>query len=492
MRPPTLRDEPASKRACLAVRERLVAYTTVAELASKHLSHAEVVQDAIDSEGAFTASSVTLEAILAVKKTGTIQKRASSLRMYAAWFSTTGRQADSFFSEPAVFAYLVHLHADKAPATRAAALREAVNFFGGTFNLNVSAISASGRIRGMSCKLLRTRGEVRQRKPLTVKMVIALEKVLADNAASANSDALHAGTALFAVFARARVGDLRRCSVEPVLDMTDDNLTGYIETRFAEHKSARPGSRRALPIVAAAFGLTGIPWASLWLEARAAAGVSAPDSGSLTPALGVGLNWLKVAYLTPEFAAAFRGILLKSGFSHDDLDNIGAHSLKATCLSWSAKYGLDRETRRMLGYHAVPGDRSMDAYARAPLAGPLRKLDGVLDGIREKSFFPDSTASGLFVTPASSTSTIARASRSPSPTSSSSSSSSSSCSSADDPATIHKIEWKGKMVINAATGYVHAVGEMGKLLCGKAPHNLTEILELPVDAHFCKKCKQKF
>ena len=44
-----------------------------------------------------------------------------------------------------------------------------------------------------------------------------------------------------------------------------------------------------------------------------------------------------------EFAAAFRTVLLDLGFTHTDLANIGAHSLKVTCLSWLAKHGADRE-----------------------------------------------------------------------------------------------------------------------------------------------------
>ena len=95
--------------------------------------------------------------------------------------------------------------------------------------------------------------------------------------------ALVAGAALFAIFGRARIGDLRRCNAEPQLDVSGE--AGYIETRFFDHKTARPGTRRALPIAAAAYGLRNKPWAQTWLAARRAAQLSADDDGSLLPAL---------------------------------------------------------------------------------------------------------------------------------------------------------------------------------------------------------------
>ena len=187
-------------------------------------------------------------------------KRASSLKLYAAWFDSTGRELNTFFSEPAIFAYVAHLHSSRAPASRAAALREAMNFMSGVFMINLDFVRASARIRGMACKSLRTRGVARQRRPLTKEMVITLETVLTGEHLSATNDAIIAGTALFAVFARARVGDLRRCDLDPTTDLTDDQTAGFVETRFMEHKCARPGSRHALPIAAPAFGLTPGSW----------------------------------------------------------------------------------------------------------------------------------------------------------------------------------------------------------------------------------------
>ena len=70
--------------------------------------------------------------------------------------------------------------------------------------------------------------------------------------------------------------------------------------------------------------------------------------------------------------------------------------MKATLLSWAAKYGLDKATRRTLGYHADPADKAVETYSRDAMAAPLRHLDRVLEAVRRGAFDPDATRSGFF------------------------------------------------------------------------------------------------
>ena len=70
------------------------------------------------------------------------------------------------------------------------------------------------------------------------------------------------------------------------------------------------------------------------------------------------------------------------------------HSCKATLLSWAAKAGMSRSTRRLLGAHADTRDRSMLEYSRDALAGPLKELEELLQKINDKVFSPDVTRSG--------------------------------------------------------------------------------------------------
>ena len=62
--------------------------------------------------------------------------------------------------------------------------------------------------------------------------------------------------------------------------------------------------------------------------------------------------------------------------------------LKATLLSMCAKFGMEIEIRKILGYHAVKDAGSAFVYARDNLAHPLRMLDAMLRAIRSGEFAP--------------------------------------------------------------------------------------------------------
>jgi len=89
-----------------------------------------------------------------------------------------------------------------------------------------------------------------------------------------------------------------------------------------------------------------------------------------------------------------RDFLLKSA---EGKDQFGTHSAKATLLSWLAKAGVDLDTRRMLGYHAAPKDKSVIEYSRDAMAQPLREAGKVLMMIRRGEFRPDATRSGRWL-----------------------------------------------------------------------------------------------
>ena len=76
------------------------------------------------------------------------------------------------------------------------------------------------------------------------------------------------------------------------------------------------------------------------------------------------------------------------------MGNVGSHSLKATYLSWAAKFGLKGGDQRILGYHAKSKDASVGDYARDSFAAPLRELKRVLDAVASGRFDPDATRSG--------------------------------------------------------------------------------------------------
>jgi len=207
-------------------------------------------------------------------------------------------------------------------------------------------------------------------------------------------------------------------------------------------------------------------------------------SNGLDASLGFGLFAAPVAtggfstlpLKTSEVGKELRRILAAGGFAEEALSNIGAQSLKATCLTWAAKRGLSQETRRLLGYHRLPGERSTASYSRDELAGPLRELASLLAEIRSGTFVPDATRSGYL--------------RGPAPVSSSSSSSdpSPSSSASDDP-NPDVAESAGDAVLNEDSGILHRVAEGGRLECGRArPLRGVTVSSWAFDQRLCRIC----
>ena len=501
----TLSGEAAAKRARVEDDTRLLAVSRIIDVVSRRC--ASVVIDAARLEpGGLHAEAPTIIDTVAKRSTGTLRKRASSLLLFDAWLAEHAPEGTPLNDEPTVHRYLRTLLQDKAPASRGPAVLSAIHFIGNAFAVYVASVLSSSRVAGASARLQATRAEVVQRDPLTVTMVAALEGVVLNDRGQGTYRAVIAGAALFALFSRSRVGDLRRCSVEPVLDGR------FLETRFLEHKTARPGTRRALPIVAPVFGVSG-NWGEAWVATRRAAGLDANRNLTVLPVRADTGGWHNVALTTDEFAKAFREVLLGQGVDASGLSNIGSHSLKVTCLSWAGKFGLNRDTRRMLGYHADPSAQVVETYSRDVMAKPLRQLESVIKEIREMRFHPDSTRSGVFSverTPASldirggqlpevASASSARGPSTPrvspprSPRASSLSPSSSSASSAfseggpdapeDGPVTA------GCIIMNSASGVHHVAAGATHMVCRKVlPLRFVRVATLDADARKCSVC----
>eukprot|EP00971_Amphidinium_carterae_P113467 2247969-Amphidinium_carterae.2 len=74
-------------------------------------------------------------------------------------------------------------------------------------------------------------------------------------------------------------------------------------------------------------------------------------------------------------------------------------NLKPTTLRWAAKFGVPLEVRKILGYHAIKGIKSVLHYSRDEQATPLRELIKVLKAVAAGTFQPDASRSGRFVKP---------------------------------------------------------------------------------------------
>ena len=287
-------------------------------------------------------------------------------------------------------------------------------------------------------------------------------------------DGILAGALLFCLMGRARVGDLRRGVVEPFRDVSAGSPIGFLQTELTAYKTARPGTKKGMPVVAPTPGVTGTDWGQTWLARRESNGLDAGVGFGIFAAPVATGGFSTLALKTSEVGKELRRILAAGGFAEEALTNIGAHSLKATCLTWAAKRGLSQETRRLLGYHRLPGERSTASYSRDELAGPLRELATLLGEIRSGTFLPDATRSGYLRGSAPSSSTSS--SSDPSPSSAAS----------DDP---DLPESAGDAVLNEESGILHRLAEGGRLECGRArPLKAVTVSSWAFDQRLCRIC----
>lgn len=73
------------------------------------------------------------------------------------------------------------------------------------------------------------------------------------------------------------------------------------------------------------------------------------------------------------------------------MGDLTSHGMKATALSFLAKWGV--------GHHSLRNRSSLECYSRDIQAGPLRVLDQCLKAVRIGSFLPDVARSGYIALP---------------------------------------------------------------------------------------------
>ena len=353
--------------------------------------------------GALTGKSRDLaflvEECAAVKATQTLHLRAGSWLMYLKW--AKDQEYDPFPLKPEVVEKYLR-EAAVAAATRGSRFLEAVAFAQYVFGLDVEC-AFTARARGIAATGLKRKRLVRQAAPFTKGMVLRWENQVVE-AAKAPEEAdliaeIFRGHILWVVHARARFGDSARIRVEPWLDVVEGE--GYIESyaQPGEYKTGHGLKKvgRKFPVVGWATGVSGLPWARAWLKLRAAAGCDAEVDGTLMPEILAAGEFGSARMKTQDAGLILYSMLAKDGIQ--EVKQFGAHSAKATLLSWAAKAGLSRSDRRLLGGHSDSRDKSMEGYSRDVLAKPLKSLADMLEQVRTGRFEPDATRSGRWTTP---------------------------------------------------------------------------------------------
>ena len=329
----------------------------------------------------------SLSAVFGVKSPATVMKRAYAVRGFLSWYGALPNPGPKPITEPLVFGYLQHLSSSRAPPTRGLSLLESLAFMAGTIGLdNGVAISRSGRCKGLAAKMASSKRALHQAPPLTQQMVTFLEDFL--TYANRAVDRVAAGHFLFCIYTCARFSDSQKASGVQ-LDMALTGV-GIVSASVLDHKTSRSSSAKnqLLPLMGLAKGLTSSCWAQLWMKARL--DTALPDASApllLSPSSSS--TWQSRALSTSEATAWLRDILAEGPFSQEEVQAVSSHSLKATLLSWMAKYGLPIDDRRLMGHHLDPQYKSVVTYSRDALTCVLEKVMHLIAKMRIGSFKPD-------------------------------------------------------------------------------------------------------
>ena len=196
----------------------------------------------------------------------------------------------------------------------------------------------------------------------------------------------------FSVYARARWGDAQHCC-KLDLDYDSQGEVCFIEGSSAVHKTCRSLHLKhvMLPLVAPARGVCGGKWVKTWNSVRLHLGIKNLDEYPMMPAPSKD-GKASVRPLSTSEAGAWVRMLIQREDPHSEI-RYTSHSLKATLLSYLAKWGISFSDRLALGYH-TQGLKMALTYSRDGASRPLAVLISVIEEIRRGKYNPDETRSG--------------------------------------------------------------------------------------------------
>ena len=331
---------------------------------------------------------------LASRATSTLHARAGPLLKFAKFWRDKGME---FFpvQESMVYDYIKSQTswAPTAPRSLLISLSFAFHVFGLSGG---DVASKSGRIKGVADSHYSDRRKVVQRPPLKVAQIMALEDTVHD-ASRTSYDRIAAGFFLLLVYGRLRYSDgLQLVNLHVDSTEVDGRVSGFLEAQAERTKTSVTLERkvRFLPVAIPLDSLVNPSWVHVWMNLREEAGLNGRPPHPMLPSPQLGGGWSQMPLSVASAGDWLRSLLKIESVARD---RVATHSCKATLLSMAAKYGMDCDSRRMLGYHSESKNRSMLVYSRDSMSAPLRKLISMLASIKSKKFFPDATRSGYFV-----------------------------------------------------------------------------------------------
>ena len=293
-------------------------------------------------------------------------KRANSLLSFRRWVAKRGSDVVNPFAEQFVWEYFQFLKDLNAPATRAESTLSALRFahFVLGFECLEEAIR-SRRLVGIAEIMMTGKRLLRQALTLSVAQINCLHGVLEDVQRHMVDRAL-AAYILFALYGRCRNSDLAAIRT---LDADFNDEGGFVVITTSCHKSGRLASlkTRLMPIVIPARGVDGKVWTAAAIEVMRDAGclLENPIDGPLMCALMNGHgDFMKRGLRSSEVSRILRRFLgLDEPAACCQSEIVSSHSLKATMLSWCARYGLTPQTRSLLGRHTSCLNQTFAIYS---------------------------------------------------------------------------------------------------------------------------------
>ena len=330
-----------------------------------------------------------LRDILSGKAPATLIKRANSMLKYIEKLREAKVQVPG--DEPFLYAYFCDLRNSGVALSRLRSIVEAIRFTEFVFGIEgLSQKLLSKRCIGASRRVGET--VLKQSDPFTVGQLAILHGVLHDSTALFG-DRLVRGAALVAVYTRSRWMDMQHID-EVVMD-PDPKDPVFVKLKIREFKTRNANAWRGgiMAAVGPALGVVQGNWVKTWWELRQQLGDQFGAGAPLMPAPdGEGTATVR-PLSTGEFSKWVKMILDRNGGLQKDC-RISSRSCKATMLSFLAKFGAPIPDREILGGH-TGRMKSVLTYSRDSLASPLRVLTSMLERIRQGSFDPNATRSGM-------------------------------------------------------------------------------------------------
>ena len=338
-----------------------------------------------------------VRAVIEVRSPTTAINRANCILRFYRWVADVTGPSFHPLSEQLVWDYLNDLQSKQAAPSTGASLLSAFRYSKYVFGFStLDNILSSNRIKGLTDIMFVNKRYLKQAKVLTVAQVCELHR-LVKSEGLCDVDRAAVGHLLVALYGRCRHSDL--ACVEDIIHDLDDS-GGYLEIRTSVHKTSRSVQKhtRLLPIVIPVIGVNGECWVpevesafervGLKLRGHIGGPVFRPPKRDGT--------MCRRGLLSSECSRFLQLFLDEPSSCPEGGQVMTSHALKATCLSWASKYGLDPADKAALGRHTSATSESSAVYSRDLATKAVALLQQLIHDIYHGSFLPDASRRNYF------------------------------------------------------------------------------------------------